>query len=179
MSSQHWVFAYGSLIWDPGFPVAEQSIARLDGFARKFCLRSIEHRGTPDHPGLVLGLDPDAQHWCDGLALRVAEADWPQTLADLRARELVTDAYREAELSLRLRDGRQVSAVTYVMRPDHWQYAGDIGLAEQARIIAGARGGRGPNCDYLFNTAMHLAEIGLPDPMLDDLSIRVRALLAT
>ena len=90
---------------------------------------------------------------------------------------LVTDAYREAILPLALEDGRRVSALAYVMRRDHWQYAGGLPADEQARIIAQAHGGRGPNADYLFNTAAHLAQIGMPDDHLDALSDAVRALL--
>lgn len=173
-----WVFAYGSLMWDPGFDVAETARARLDGFHRSFCLRSVEHRGRPDQPGLVLGLDPDDRASCAGLALRVPARDHARVMADLRARELVTDAYREALVPLTLEGGRQVQAVTYVMRRDHWQYAGGLAMAEQAEIIARAHGGRGPNADYLFNTARHLAQIGMADDEMNQLSDAVRGLLA-
>lgn len=177
MRKVDWVFGYGSLIWDPGFAPAETARAWATGYARSFCLRSIQHRGTAMHPGLVLGLDeqPDAE--CSGLALRIADADHDEVLAYLRVRELVTDAYQEAILPLRLEDGRRVEALAYVMRRDHVQYAGGLPLTEQARIIAGAQGGRGPNAEYLFNTAAHLAQIGLGDATLDDLSAKVRKLL--
>ena len=173
-----WVFGYGSLIWNPGFTPIETVRARLTGFARRFCLRSVEHRGTHERPGLVLGLDPDDAACVSGVALRVSAADHDAVLAELRARELVTDAYRETLLPLTLEDGRRVEALAYVMKRDHWQYAGGLSAAEQARIIAAAHGGRGPNADYLFNTAAHLSQIGLPDPHLDALSDAVRALQA-
>lgn len=169
-----WVFGYGSLIWNPGFAPVETVRARLTGFARRFCLRSVEHRGTEDRPGLVLGLDPDELATVSGVALRIAPADHDAVLADLRARELVTDAYRETLLPLTLEDGRRIEALAYVMKRDHWQYAGGLTSEEQASIIAAAHGGRGPNADYLFNTASHLNEIGLPDPHLDALSDAVR-----
>lgn len=172
-----WVFAYGSLMWNPGFRVAESVIARLDGYARSFCLRSVEHRGTYEAPGLVLGLDPDPSAHCMGLALRIPDDGHDEIMAELRARELVTEAYRESCLPLTLADGRQVTGVAYVMRTDHWQYAGNLCLTEQARIIAQAHGGRGPNADYLFNTASHLAEIGLADETMDELAQQVRDLL--
>lgn len=172
------MFAYGSLIWDPGFDVAESIEARLSGFSRSFCMQSVAYRGTVDSPGLVLALEEDPQAFCRGLALRVPDALWPETLAALRARELTTNAYREAVLPLDLRDGRQVDAVTYVIRRDHSQYAGGLSIDEQARIIARATGQRGPNCDYLFNTSRHLAQIGLPDAGLDDLARRVAVLIA-
>lgn len=159
-----WIFAYGSLMWDPGVPVAEALPARLPGYRRSFCLLSICHRGTPDRPGLVLGLDPAPAEDCTGLALRIAGADWPEALAAVRERELVTEAYREAFLPVHLRDGRNVSALTYVMRTDHWQYAGGLNLDRQAAIIAAAIGGRGRNLDYLTNFLRHLEELGIAAP---------------
>ncbi|MBD9528221.1 gamma-glutamylcyclotransferase [Paracoccus sp. PAR01] len=174
----HWVFAYGSLMWDPGFPVAESLGARLEGFRRTFCLRSVVYRGTVDAPGLVLGLDEEHDASCLGLALRVDERDWPETLAGLRERELTTNAYEERALPLLLSDGRRVEAIGYVIRRDHDQYAGGLALDEQARIIAHAHGGRGPNSDYLFNTASHLAEMGVEDIDMDALARLVRDMIA-
>lgn len=173
---EHWVFAYGSLMWDPGFPVAESALARLDGFARRFCLRSIVHRGTIEAPGLVLALDQQADAHCVGLALRVAGADWAGTIAELRARELATHAYEEQLLPLALADGRHVLATSYVIRRDHDQYAGAMAMDAQARIIATAIGGRGPNVDYLFKTASYLARIGVEDLDMLALTQQVRAL---
>ncbi|MDM7464125.1 MAG: gamma-glutamylcyclotransferase [Tepidimonas taiwanensis] len=173
-----WIFAYGSLMWNPEFPVAESVVARLDGWRRSFCLRSVEHRGTREVPGLVLGLDADPGAHCMGLALRLPAEGGDQIVAAVRARELVTDAYLEERLPLALADGRRITALAYVMRRDHWQYAGGLAPDEQAGIIAGARGGRGPNADYLFNTALHLAQLGLADAEMEALADRVRARLA-
>lgn len=170
----NWVFGYGSLMWAPDFPVAERVIAQADGWRRSFCLRSVCHRGTEALPGLVLGLEAFADHICTGVALRVEDALWPDVIAAIRARELVTEAYRETALPLALADGRRVSALTYVMRPGHAQYAAGLPPEEQARIIAAARGGRGPNADYLYNTVAHLTEMGIPDDDLARLAARVR-----
>ena len=176
MRDQNWLFAYGSLMWDPGFEVAERAVATVEGFHRSFCLRSIEYRGTIDSPGLVLGLDATEGASCRGVALRVPDADWPRVIAEVRARELLTEAYREEVLPLLLEDGREVNAIAYVMQRDHWQYAGGLCIDEQARIIAWAEGGRGPNRDYLYNTAAHLAELGLNDPDMEALAAQVRRL---
>lgn len=174
---EHWVFAYGSLMWDPGFPVAEMAPARLDGYSRSFCLLSVVYRGTAEAPGLVLGLDTHPGAHCVGLALRVADPDWPEALAGLRERELTTYAYSEEFLPLELQDGRRVEAVSYVIKRDHEQYAGGLALVEQARMIANAHGGRGPNAEYLFNTMRHLAQMGVEDRELDELSQQVRGIL--
>ncbi|WP_366942730.1 gamma-glutamylcyclotransferase [uncultured Paracoccus sp.] len=173
----HWVFAYGSLMWDPQVPVAESIIARLEDYSRSFCLRSIQHRGTRELPGLVLGLDPCVGAQCSGVALRVEAAHWPDALAMIRHREMVTAAYEERAVPVTLADGRRVTALTYVMRRDHWQYAGDMSAPEQATIIAAAQGGRGANAEYLFNTVAHLDQLGLPDAGMADLAERVRAIL--
>lgn len=170
-----WVFGYGSLLWNPGFSVAERRHARLADYARSFCMRSVHHRGTRDRPGLVLALDPHPGAVCEGLALRAEPGTEDETLAYLRERELVSAAYLETLQPLDLDDGRRVEAVAYVIDSAHDQYC-LLPLEEQARIIAGASGGRGPNPDYLYNTARHLGDLGIPDPELDWLVERVRAL---
>lgn len=172
-----WVFGYGSLLWNPGFAVAEQRHARLSGYARSFCMRSIHHRGTEEAPGLVLALDPQEGAVCDGVALRAEPGTEDETLAYLRDRELISSAYVERVLPLTIQGGTQVEAVAYVIDADHVQYCGGLPLEEQARIIAQAVGGRGPNTEYLFNTAAHLAQLGIPDADLDWLVTRVRALV--
>ncbi len=169
-----WVFGYGSLLWNPGFEVAEQVIATLPDYARSFCMRSIHHRGTVEDPGLVLALDEQAGEACEGVALRVVAGQEAQTLAYLRERELISSAYVEKELAVRLSDGREVTALVYVIDEAHNQYCGGLPLEEQAQIMAQAVGGRGPNSEYLYNTADHLATLGLHDPALEWLATRVR-----
>lgn len=172
-----WVFGYGSLLWRPGFPVAAREVARLPGYRRSFCMRSIHYRGTTDDPGLVLALEAAAGAECRGMALAVAPGHEAATLDMLRERELISSAYLERDLDVMLADGREVRAVTYVIDPDHQQYCRGLTLEEQAHIIARAVGKSGPNTEYLFNTASHLAEAGLSDPDLDWLSERVRLLI--
>ena len=173
-----WVFAYGSLLWNPGFDVAERVVARLAGYARSFCMRSIHHRGTETAPGLVLALDAQAEASCEGLALRVPDGQAAGTLAYLRERELISSAYLEHHVTLSLDDGRDVTALAYVIDPDHVQYCGGLPLEEQAQIIARSHGGRGPNSEYLFNTAQQLNDLCLADDDLDWLADRVQRLLA-
>jgi cation transport protein ChaC len=162
-----WVFGYGSLMWHPGFDTDEQALARLHGYARTFCMRSIHHRGTPEEPGLVLALDRNAAAVCDGLALRVRSGAEAETLNYLRERELISSAYLEVTETIILADGREVNAVTFVVDTAHDQYCRDVTLFEQARIIARAVGGRGANTEYLFNTVSHMAELGIRDSELE------------
>ena len=173
MQSPLWVFGYGSLIWDPGFAVAEARIARLSGWHRSFCMRSIHHRGTVSDPGLVLALDR-GEGSCAGVGLRVEPGAEAATLAMLRERELVSAAYLEMTLPVVLDDGREVPALTYVIDPAHAQYCGGLALEDQARIIAVAVGGRGANRDYLYSTVEHLERLGIGDADLEWLAARVR-----
>ena len=171
-----WVFGYGSLVWNPGFDPAEKVLARLTGYHRSFCMRSIHHRGTEADPGLVLALDAAPAAVCQGVALLVGDGEEEVVLADLRERELISSAYVEKNLPLDLVDGRRVMAVTYVVDPDHLQYCGRLALEEQAQIIARAVGGRGPNDEYLFRTVDHLTELGIGDHDLEWLMHRVQVL---
>jgi len=171
-----WVFGYGSLVWQPGFDYSVRQIARLDGFARSFCMRSIHHRGTENDPGLVLALDRDGGAFCDGVGFFVEPDGAVATIEYLRERELISSAYLEQVHQVSLRTGEKVEAVCYVIDEDHVQYCGGLPLDEQAEIISQAVGGRGPNTEYLYNTAEHLRDLGIEDHDLNWLEARVRAL---
>lgn len=169
-----WVFGYGSLIWKPGFTYEHRQKATLSGYHRSFCMHSIEYRGTPEAPGLVLALDAADAATCEGVAYQVAEADTAETLAYLRARELVTAAYQEVWVPLVLEDGGTATAVTYVVDRTHMQYAAGMSLEEQAAVIRRAEGPMGPNAEYLHNTVEALRGLALHDPDLEWLDARVR-----
>ena len=167
-----WVFGYGSLLWNPGFEPAEKVRATLHGYHRSFCMLSIHHRGTEDNPGLVLALD-EADASCTGLALKVQGDQEDQVLQYLRDRELISSAYLEKHVDLQADDGRSLQALAYVINRDHQQYC-QFDLEKQAQMIAASVGGRGPNTEYLFNTAELLSELQIPDPDMDWLVTRVR-----
>lgn len=166
MTEELWVFGYGSLMWQPGFPHEEAIPARLIGGHRSLCVYSFVHRGTPEKPGLVLGLDAGGS--CRGTAFRVQHGHEEATKTYLRAREQVTAVYKEEVRPVRLiRDGvQQVLALTYVVDRAHEQYAGVLPIERQARLVYEASGRSGVNIDYLINTVRHLAEAGVRDPNL-------------
>ena len=176
MHTPLWVFGYGSLIWNPGFAFARAEVARLPGWHRSFCMASIHYRGTVEAPGLVLALDRAEAGHCDGLAFAVDAALREATLGYLRERELISYAYAEHWLDVDLASGVRVTALAYVINRDHSQYSGTLPLEAQAQIIAKSCGMRGPNCDYLYATADHLAKLGIADTDLEWLSARVRQL---
>lgn len=167
-----WVFGYGSLMWNPGFEFAERREALLPDYHRSFCLWSVRYRGTPARPGLVVALAEAAGEATRGVAYRVAPEHAATARAYLLKREMVSNAYREKRLSLRLLCGRaeEREALAYVIDPRHAQYAGGLSLRQQAAVIAASEGPMGPNCDYLFNTVAHLRTMGLTDAELGDLA---------
>jgi cation transport protein ChaC len=168
-----WVFGYGSLMWRPGFKHEETRPARLFGYHRALCVRSYVHRGTPERPGLVLGLDRGGS--CHGVAFRVLPDDRRAVIEYLRDRELVTSVYLEASRRVRLEDGRQVSAVTYLVDRTHVQYAGVLSEDDAFFSVRGACGQSGPNEAYVLNTVEHLRLLGIRDHHLETIANRIEA----
>ncbi|GLR89315.1 gamma-glutamylcyclotransferase [Bradyrhizobium iriomotense] len=165
-----WVFGYGSLMWRPGFAFEERVPARLVGEHRALCVYSFVHRGTPEKPGLVLGLDRGGA--CRGIAFRVAAKSRAEVVAYLRQREQVTSVYREVMRSVWLEnDARQrVSALAYVVDRGHVQYAGRLSLAEQHRHVLQGRGQSGANRDYVTATVKAIEAEGFRDTQLHQLA---------
>ncbi len=159
-----WVFGYGSLMWRPGFPSVEKRHAHLHGYHRSLCVMSHVHRGTPERPGLVLGLDRGGR--CHGIAFRVAGEEAEPTVRYLRERELVTSVYLERRLPVRLDDGRVVEALTYTVDRRHAQYAGRLPDADLVRFVSQGQGISGANPDYVRSTHEHLLAMGVTDPTL-------------
>jgi cation transport protein ChaC len=157
-----WVFGYGSLMWRPGFEHVERRPALLRGYHRSFCVYSHVHRGTPEKPGLVFGLDAGGS--CRGVAFRVDASRAEETRRYLQAREQVTLVYRDVMKSVELvGGGERVEALLFVVDRKHQQYAGRLDFEEQVRLIAEGEGRSGKNPDYLESTVRHLDEAGLPD----------------
>jgi glutathione-specific gamma-glutamylcyclotransferase len=155
-----WIFAYGSLMWRPGFAYAEAAPARLHGYHRSLCIYSIVHRGTPEQPGLVLGLDRGGS--CRGWAFRVSAEQEAEILDYLDGRELVTDVYRRKRLPVTVGD-RRVLAWGYVVRREHPQYAGQLALERLLALVQRGAGRSGRCRDYLLSTVSHLEAMGIVD----------------
>ncbi len=164
-----WVFAYGSLMWRPGFRFAEAVHASLHGYRRGFCIYSVFYRGSLGRPGLVLGLQRGGL--CEGIAYRIAAEDAEDALAYIRAREQVSGVYREKLVQLAIcgEPGRSVTALAFVAEKRHPSFARTLPLARQARVIRGAQGSSGSNVDYLINTLKHLGELKIRDRQLERL----------
>ena len=166
------VFAYGSLIWDPCFAWTDRRPARLDGHARLPCLWSLTARGTPDHPGLVYGLDALPGGHCDGLLYTLDPGGEPEGLARLWAREMAAGLYRPAWLTADA-GGATVTTLTFVADRGHAQYAGTACAEAAVPWIATAAGSFGTCADYYRRTVSELRRHGFADPLLE----RIVALL--
>ena len=169
-----WVFGYGSLMWRPGFAFIERTPARLFGLHRALCVYSFVHRGTPEKPGLVLGLDHGGA--CRGVAFRVSAAERAVTLVYLRAREQVTMVYRETMHQVILTDApeRRVRALIFAVDRGHPQYAGRLTLDQQLHFVRQGHGHSGPNRDYVLATVRELEAQGCRDTELHLLAERLR-----
>lgn len=163
-----WIFAYGSLMWNPGFDFVERCEARLIGAHRALCIYSFHHRGTQEAPGLVLGLDVGGS--CRGIAYRVAADRWREVHAYLTEREQISGVYREVMRRIDLlgpREDREeassLRALTYVVNRAHPQFAKGLSLEDQLRLVRHAQGRSGPNRDYVLATVHALEGLGLAD----------------
>ena len=168
-----WIFAYGSLMWNPGFPFRQWAPALVYGYHRALCIASDRWRGTPRRPGLVLGLERGGA--CRGIAFKVARRDVGDVLDELWEREIRRHAYRPRLVRTRLPD-RWVQALTFIADSAQAGYAGPLSVAETAVRVANCRGLRGPNLEYLMRTVGHLAELGVRDHFLHRVLAAAQAL---
>ena len=170
-----WVFGYGSLMWRPGFEHLERVPARLTGLHRGLCVYSFIHRGTPERPGLVLGLDLGGA--CRGIAYRVAAARRDATLEYLREREQGTMVYRETmrQIALATQPARAVTALVYVVDRSHPQYAGRLDLERQLHLVRQGHGRSGANLDYVLATVAEIEAQGCRDAGLHRLAELLRS----
>jgi glutathione-specific gamma-glutamylcyclotransferase len=170
-----WIFGYGSLMWDPGFAYVEAQPALLRGYHRRFCVYSHTYRGTPERPGLVLGLDRGGA--CKGIAYRVPRIDVAPALHYLWEREMMNRTYHLRALTVTTQAGA-VEAQAFVVDRTHPSYAGRLPLEETARLILQGIGARGPCRQYLENTVAELKKLGLVDGPLHRLEEKVKELAA-
>jgi cation transport protein ChaC len=168
-----WIFAYGSLMWNPEMRFAERLPARVHGYHRAFCLYSPEYRGTRERPGLVLGLDRGGS--CRGIAYRLQQATVAAEIDLLWTREMTGFVYHMTPLKIATAGG-QVSGYAFTVRRDSRDYAGRLELEAAARVIATSKGDRGTGRDYLANTVRHLEELGIADTALHRIEALVKAL---
>ncbi len=159
-----WVFGYGSLMWQPDFPYAERKSARVHGYHRALCILSSRYRGTPEKPGLVMGLCRGGSCW--GIAFRVQAGLAKQVLDTLWKREMLNNVYLPTFVPLALPGTQRIRALAFVADTTHRQFVGELDVNGRARLVAQGVGQRGRCVDYIRNTLEHMRELGLQDPRL-------------
>ena len=171
-----WVFAFGSLMWNPCFEHDRCEEAVLEGWERKFHIWTSVARGTPERPGLGLCLEK-AEAECKGLVYQLLpdneDLDW-QKIWD---REMVTGIYQAVWTDITLLSGEVVSALTFVVDPTHRQYAGGMDIRIMSEVIAGAAGRYGRCRDYLASTVEEMTKIGVIDTHLSELLLAVDTII--
>ena len=171
-----WVFGYGSLIWDPGFPFLESHVGQVHGYHRTFCIRSTRYRGTPDRPGVVLGLDRGGS--CVGMAFRLCATSRRQAIDALYEREMTGGVYVARLLSVVIPGGRRVRALAFVANRESRSYERLTDDEIVARLTS-CCGQRGPNRDYAIRTWHTLAAHGVHCPHLGRVGRRLESVACT
>ncbi|MCE2517928.1 MAG: gamma-glutamylcyclotransferase [Alphaproteobacteria bacterium] len=169
-----WLFGYGSLIWNPTVEVSDKQLGRIYGYHRRYCLQTRIGRGTPELPGLILGLERGG--CCTGQALKLDRSIAVGELDLLWKREMINSSYQPKIVKVHLDNGTMINAVTFVIDPKSPSYVSDMSMDEKAQVIATARGFIGTSLEYLERTRDSLIELGLRDPYLDELNRRIMAL---
>ena len=159
-----WVFAYGSLMWSPDFPFVERKAGRVHGYHRSLCILSSRYRGTPDKPGLVMGLCPGGS--CRGMAFRVRAGDAKAVLDTLWKREMLNNVYAPKFVPVSLAGVQRVHALAFIADTKHRQFVDELDMAGRARLVAQGIGQRGRCVDYIRNTLEHMRDLGVHDPHL-------------
>ena len=162
-----WVFGYGSLIWNPLMEFAERCPARIHGYHRGFYLWSKVNRGSPEVPGLVLGLDTGGS--CQGMAYRLHDEKLMVELGLLWRREMVMGTYLPRWIKADTSE-RVVRAITFVVNRNKPGYTGRLNDQQIVSIALKARGHYGTCSDYLVQTATSLEVAGIADPRLSRLA---------
>jgi glutathione-specific gamma-glutamylcyclotransferase len=169
-----WIFAYGSLMWNPMIEFDKRRIATLHGWHRSFCLRMIVGRGSHDGPGRMLALRPGGD--THGVALKLPEVTLDEELRLIWIREMVLGSYRPTWASVTLDDGTETHAIAFVADESRDQFEPDSRVATVAPLIGTATGKLGSNTEYLLKLREALVECGLRDAYVEELCNEIERL---
>jgi len=178
-SGELWIFAYGSLIWNPIIDVEEIRSAKLTGYARRFCVWAPIGRGTPECPGLWLGLDKaeESSAPCEGMALRIEAGKWDEETLILWRREMISGVYCPTWLPVEI-NGEVKDCCVFLANPEHERYAVEVGWEQKVFALAHAKGSLGSAKEYLDMLAENLSAAGMGDDYLERLTRDVSARLS-
>jgi len=167
-----WIFAYGSLMWNPGLAFVAKRVGTVYGYHRNFGLWSRVNRGTPEFPGLVLTLERGGS--CRGLAFRIARSTTRAELRALWRREMSLGSYHPRWLDCHA-GGERLRVLAFIVNRACSGYAGRLPFEAVVQSIAAARGRYGSSAEYLFQTQAALESHGILDTHVRRLAERVRA----
>ncbi len=170
-----WLFAYGSLIWNPALEFAERQVVTAHGWHRGFCMWSRVNRGTPEHPGLVLALDRGGR--CTGVAYRIPGNIAVDELRLLWRREMLLGSYMPRWVHVTHGKSDALRALAFVVNRKRPGYAGRMADDRIAEILRSATGKLGTGLDYLHMTLDGLAAHGIRDPHILKIDAHIRAQL--
>ena len=177
--SAFWVFAYGSLIWNPALEYDAQSSCTIEGYHRSFCFWTKFGRGSEELPGLMMGLEPGRD--CDGIGYRIPASKLDTELDILFRREMLSFIYKPTWIKARCTDNKQetIEVLAFVVDPESERFCGGLSEEKLIQTVATAEGPLGKNCDYLFQLVEHLHALGFDDPVMTDLAHKVRRFQST
>jgi cation transport protein ChaC len=167
-----WIFAYGSLMWNPMVQFERRQIATLHGWHRSFCLRMDIGRGSPEMPGRMLALESGGH--THGVALKLSTSTMEDELRLVWIREMVLGSYKPTWAPVTLDDETKTQAIAFVADTSREQYARDSRVATVAPLVARAAGKFGSNAEYLFKLHAALSECSLRDSYIDELAGEVQ-----
>ena len=183
--SEFWVFAYGSLIWNPAIEYEEKIKCILPGYHRSFCFWTVLGRGCEDQPGLMMGLEPGGE--CNGIAYRLNNENLHTEVDILFRREMISYIYKPTWTTAHCvpngngngNGNKTIDVLTFVVDEQNERFCDDIDEQTLIHAIATAAGPLGRNCDYLYQLMEHLEEIGFTDQSMSDIANKVRAYQST
>jgi len=167
-----WIFAYGSLMWNPEFAWDARHVATIRGYHRAFRIWSRINRGTPENPGLVLTLECGGS--CRGLVYRISPDRVQEEMSRIWKREMTFGSYRPKWLNCVVGD-ETLRALAFTVNRTCSGYAGRIPMEVVVEAIASAKGRYGPAHDYLFKTTETLRQHGIRDERVEQLAQLVRS----
>lgn len=163
-----WVLAYGSLMWNPLTEFDARVTAQVSGWHRSFCMNIVAGRGSPEHPGRMLSLEPGGE--LSAMALRIPRPLLETELSMLWIREMVTGAYQPKWIAAQLAGHGLTPVIAFVAAPEHVSHRTDTSAAVVSPLIAQAHGRLGSNADYIFTLQQSLTDAGLHDPYIDEIA---------
>jgi glutathione-specific gamma-glutamylcyclotransferase len=168
-SGEVWVFAYGSLIWNPDFDFDQERLGTVTGWHRSFCLGWVRlYRGTPERPGIMLAMDRGGS--CRGVVFRLPSDAIQENLLKLLRREMPIKrapipGYPARWVTVRTNDG-PLRALAFPISRQSDAYLPGLTTEVVVEALATAAGERGSMAEYLYSTVTHLENRGIHDRYL-------------